>query len=87
MQDHIDKLIEDAHYIYPKTSIYEVLDADRDTAIPQAVCILWSAGYGKDGAVFCHFGRNQGVGVSAGLCWLKTRSGLPLTGNSYAWGV
>ena len=33
MQDHIDKLIEEAHTIYPETSIYEVLDADRDTAI------------------------------------------------------
>ena len=33
MQDYIDKLIEEAHTIYPKTSIYEVMDTDRETAI------------------------------------------------------
>ena len=33
MQAYIDKLIEEAHDIYPKTSIYEVMDVDRDTAI------------------------------------------------------
>jgi hypothetical protein len=33
MQADIDKLIEEAHDIFPDTSIYEVMDVDRDAAI------------------------------------------------------